>query len=182
MLQKPAQLIPVEFDERPVLHACMGKEDGHVYYASKTLHSSPSAVAVLGAAPDLQAVYSRMPLLLSPSTPMAFPADLEVTLAPEPWLYQKVYILVVQLQVVISSILKPVETYLEGENFHARREKSCFCLFVNSRPTLAVPKSRVRCAELVSMQQHGCVGIYCSKSYVWRCPPKKTKPKIALSA
>eukprot|EP00435_Cladocopium_sp_Y103_P072742 s26_g41.t1 len=68
---KPQQLLPVDFDgrpaTRPILYAGVGKEDGHVYYAAKTLHSSLSAVAVLGAAPHKQAAYSRMPLLLSPS-------------------------------------------------------------------------------------------------------------------
>ena len=42
-------------------------------------------VAVLGAAPHMQAACSRMPLLLSPSNPIALPPDLEVTLTPEPW-------------------------------------------------------------------------------------------------
>ena len=44
---KPDQLLPMEFDGRPpirpLLHACVGKEDGHVYYASRTLHSSGGA-------------------------------------------------------------------------------------------------------------------------------------------
>ena len=74
---KPDQLLPMEFDGRPpirpLLHACVGKEDEHVYYASKTLHSSPSAVAVLGAALHMQAACSRMPLLLFPKQPNGIP-------------------------------------------------------------------------------------------------------------
>jgi hypothetical protein len=123
---KPDQLLPVEFGSRPptrpVLNACVGKEDGHVYYASKKLHSSPSAVALLGAAPHMQAAYSRMPLL--PSMPMAFPPDLEVTLTPEPWSYQRGYILVVNFQVLILPILNPLETNVV--NLFCRLSATCF--------------------------------------------------------
>ena len=68
-LLRPLVITGVPAIARPVLQALSGKESGQMYYASKPLSASSSAMRVLQAAPDLQTAYSRLPLLLSPSKP-----------------------------------------------------------------------------------------------------------------
>ncbi|CAE7689519.1 unnamed protein product, partial [Symbiodinium pilosum] len=63
----PLEIAGIEGVERPVLQAIVGKESGQVYYASKPLSASVSAVRLLEAAPDSQTAYSRLPLLLTPA-------------------------------------------------------------------------------------------------------------------
>ncbi|CAE7510964.1 unnamed protein product [Symbiodinium natans] len=77
--RKPEQLVPliiqgVRADTvRPTLQAVVGKEDGLTYYASQPLRQSVSAMRLLTAAQNVQEAYSRLPLLLSPSTPCVVP-------------------------------------------------------------------------------------------------------------
>ena len=57
-----------------VLLMLLGKEDGHMYYAQKGLENSPTAVKVLEACATVEAAYSRLSLLASPSTLVELPA------------------------------------------------------------------------------------------------------------
>ena len=57
------------------------------FYSEKLLTGSPSARAVLAAAPHMQGAYARMPLLFSPSTFKACPPGLEVVLTEGRWIY-----------------------------------------------------------------------------------------------
>ena len=66
-----------------MLLAVSGKENGQVYHAAVSLDSSASAKAVLRAAAHLQAAYSRLPLLLSPSNHCPLPADVVVELTED---------------------------------------------------------------------------------------------------
>ena len=68
-LLRPLMITGVPPIARPVLQAVSGKESGQIYYASKPLCASSSAMRLLQAAPDLQTAYSRLPLLRSPSKP-----------------------------------------------------------------------------------------------------------------
>ena len=78
---KLAVLYPLRFEGHecrvPPLQAIIGREDGHThtYYSSEPLQSSPSAVWMLHASDSKQKAYSRLPLLLTPSTSLQFPKD-----------------------------------------------------------------------------------------------------------
>lgn len=58
------------------LYLLAGKEDGTTYYTSRDLAASPSAIALLGADQLVAKAYSRLPLLLSPSTTFCPVAEL----------------------------------------------------------------------------------------------------------
>ena len=78
---KLAVLYPLRFEGHecrvPPLQVIIGREDGHThtYYSSEPLQSSPSAVWMLHASDSKQKAYSRLPLLLTPSTSLQFPKD-----------------------------------------------------------------------------------------------------------
>ena len=74
---KPAVLYPLRFQGHdckvPPLQVVIGREDGQTYYSSEPLQSSPFAVWMLHASDNKQKAYSRLPLLLTPSTSLQFP-------------------------------------------------------------------------------------------------------------
>ena len=68
----------------PILQAIAGKEDGHVYYSSKALSESASAMWVLEHCASLSEAYSRMMLLFSPtSCTIALPPKVSVEFVPK---------------------------------------------------------------------------------------------------
>ena len=61
----------------------IGKEDGHTYYSSSHISSSPSAQAIFTASATFQQAYSRLPLLLSPSRSVPLPTNFKATVTPD---------------------------------------------------------------------------------------------------
>ena len=102
---KPRRLEPLQIDVsgngRPSLTALLGKEDGLTYYGSKPLFENPTAVRVLKAATSMQAAYSRMVLLRSPSRLVPLPPGVQATLSPD-ILFQEVAVTDGQAEVSIE--------------------------------------------------------------------------------
>ncbi|CAE7361079.1 unnamed protein product [Symbiodinium sp. CCMP2592] len=61
-----------------VMHAVIGKDDGHMYYSATPLESSPTAKAILNSGESINAQYARLPLLLTPSEAVPHAAAIQV--------------------------------------------------------------------------------------------------------
>jgi hypothetical protein len=59
------------------------QEDGKCYYSRKNLTESPTATWAMGASPSLQKAYSRLPLLLTPTTPVALEEGFAATVTKD---------------------------------------------------------------------------------------------------